>query len=185
MTSSVDTGFRHVMPIAPFLLVFVGSLATVRFRAVRVLHFAIAVLFVWTALSSLAIYPDYLAYFNEVAGGPAGGGRYLGDSNLDWGQDVLKLERFVKTRSIDEPVRVFLHTPTPVEKMGFPALDGFTQRKPSPGWYALSTTVMQGIYEEPRSRQRYEWLLKFKPVTTIGHTIFIYHITESDLKEPK
>ena len=37
------------------------------------------------------ITPDYLAFFNELAGGPGRGPEYLVDSNIDWGQDVKKL----------------------------------------------------------------------------------------------
>ena len=176
MTSSVDTGFRHVLPMAPFLLVLAGSLATVRFRGVRVMHVIVAGLVVWAALSSLAVYPDYLAYFNEAAGGPDGGWRYLGDSNLDWGQDVGKLERFVKERGIKEPVRVFLHTMTPVERLPFAAEEGRRYQTPTPGWYAVSMTEAQRIYEDSRRDKALKWLEEYEPVATLGHTIRVYHI---------
>lgn len=40
-----------------------------------------------------AVYPHYLAYFNELAGGPRNGYQSLVDSNLDWGQDLKELRR--------------------------------------------------------------------------------------------
>jgi hypothetical protein len=39
--------------------------------------------------SLVTIYPHQLAYFNELAGGPRNGHKYLLGSSLDWGQDLL------------------------------------------------------------------------------------------------
>jgi hypothetical protein len=44
--------------------------------------------------------PRYLQYFHELAGGPAGGHRWLVDSNLDWGQDLIRLRRYMEQRGI-------------------------------------------------------------------------------------
>ena len=40
---------------------------------------------------SLWRWPNYLAYFNQLAGGPSHGYRHLVDSSLDWGQDLPAL----------------------------------------------------------------------------------------------
>ena len=49
-------------------------------------------------VSVLLYHPYYLAYFNQLAGGPSGGYRVLVDSNLDWGQDLPGLVRYVIDR---------------------------------------------------------------------------------------
>ena len=49
----------------------------------------VALALLWTAFSTLSVYPHQLAYFNELAGGPEEGHRHLLGSNLDWGQDLL------------------------------------------------------------------------------------------------
>ena len=49
----------------------------------------------WTAASTLSVYPHQLAYFNEAAGGPENGHEHLLGSSLDWGQDLLHLRDFV------------------------------------------------------------------------------------------
>ena len=51
-----------------------------------------AALALWYVVGTLLVWPDYLAYFNEAAGGPANGYRWLGDSNLDWCQDQRAAE---------------------------------------------------------------------------------------------
>lgn len=183
MTSSVNSGYRHVLPMVPFLLVMVGSVATVRIPKVRVLHAVLALLVAWTVWSSLMVYPHYLTHFNELAGGPANGHRFLGDSNYDWGQDIHALGQYLKTQGVEEPVNLFLHTMS-VDNLGFPAVDGFRRKCPKPGWYALGTTVMQGIYETGQVK-RYSWLLKLKPTTVIGYTIRVYHVSQDDLDSIK
>src|SRR5206468_11421522 len=51
-------------------------------------------------------YPDFLAYFNEAAGGPRGGSRALVDSDLDWGQGLKSLSSWLAERGIAEPVNL-------------------------------------------------------------------------------
>ena len=48
-------------------------------------------------------YPNYLAYFNRIAGGPANGYKHLVDSSLDWGQDLPGLKRWLKEHDLDSP----------------------------------------------------------------------------------
>ena len=48
----------------------------------------------------LRVHPNYLAYFNEAAGGPAQGWRWLVDSNVDWGQELPGLKRYMDTNGI-------------------------------------------------------------------------------------
>lgn len=65
---------------------FAKSVRRLRRFVPRVL---VAAALLWTAGSTLCVYPHQLAYFNELAGGPENGHRHLLGSNLDWGQDVL------------------------------------------------------------------------------------------------
>lgn len=100
MTSNMNIGHRHLLPIYPFLIVFAsqaGRLLEARWRAPgreRWPAVACALLLVWVAAEGLRIYPHYLAYFNQIAGGPANGYRWLVDSNLDWGQDLKGLAEY-------------------------------------------------------------------------------------------
>jgi hypothetical protein len=61
-----------------------------------------------TAAEALRIYPHQLAYFNELAGGPAGGHTHLLGSNLDWGQDLLFIKDWYRSYGTDLPL-YFLH----------------------------------------------------------------------------
>jgi hypothetical protein len=93
MTSSINLGMRHILPIYPFLYVGVAVLATraMKSRAGLVGVAAVLVIAGVQMAECASIYPDYLAFFNAAAGGPDRGPEYLLDSNIDWGQDVKKL----------------------------------------------------------------------------------------------
>ena len=49
----------------------------------------------WAAVDSLRTWPNYLAYFNQLAGGPRNGYKHLVDSSLDWGQDLPGLKKWL------------------------------------------------------------------------------------------
>jgi hypothetical protein len=46
-------------------------------------------------LQTALVHPHYLASFNWLSGGPDRGSGHLIDSNLDWGQDLVGLRRWV------------------------------------------------------------------------------------------
>src|SRR5262249_48053724 len=104
LTSHLNIGHRHLLPMYPFLIVFASKVARLftsrrepRLRALA------AVLVAWCVAETALIYPHFLAYFNEIAGGPSGGYRWLVDSNLDWGQDLKGLARYQQQHS-EEPL---------------------------------------------------------------------------------
>src|SRR5262249_27442293 len=64
--SRMNIGIRHILAIYPFLFVFLGGAAYHLWRAGSVwTKRALVILGVWQLASSLAVYPHYLAYFNE------------------------------------------------------------------------------------------------------------------------
>jgi len=101
MISHSNVGERHLLPLYPFLFVLAaGVLLAAPVPKWRALATAAACLFLIAETAS--IHPHYLAFFNAFAGGPAGGRRYLVDSNLDWGQDVKNLKAYMDAHHIPE-----------------------------------------------------------------------------------
>ena len=94
--SRMNIGLRHILPIYPFLFVLIGGTAAELWTSkTKVKRGCLIFLALWYVWSSMSIYPHYLAYFNELAGGPQNGHRVLIDSNLDWGQDLKGLKRWM------------------------------------------------------------------------------------------
>lgn len=86
MSSGLNVGIRHLLPVLPLLTIFaaagVWSIASERKWAMIVLIAALAL----QIATSLHAYPNYLSYSNELWGGPGETYRYLANSDDDWGQ---------------------------------------------------------------------------------------------------
>lgn len=183
--SSLNIGYRHILVIVPFLILQLAALAEIpRHRttaAVPILGLAL-----WLVAGTLGIHPDYLAYFNELAGGPGEGHRYLTDSNLDWGQDLIQLRDYLEARGIEtislsyfgnvDPTEYGIqYTPLP-SHFSLGEVEGFTPFAPAPGFYAISVTNLTGQYlvEDPSVL---DWFNHQTPITSIGHSINVYHVS--------
>jgi len=101
LTRGINIGHRHLLPIYPFLFVAAGRAATWAWSSKsRRAKACVALLATWYAGAAAFIHPDYLAYFNELVGGPRNGHKILVDSSLDWGQDLKPLAGWLKQRGI-------------------------------------------------------------------------------------
>ncbi|MEO7797859.1 MAG: glycosyltransferase family 39 protein, partial [Opitutaceae bacterium] len=80
LTSHLNIGHRHILPTYPVLFILAGSLG--RWLDLRrpLLAAVLAALVSWHAVESFRIRPHYLAYFNQIVGGPQNGWRHLVDS---------------------------------------------------------------------------------------------------------
>jgi 4-amino-4-deoxy-L-arabinose transferase-like glycosyltransferase len=167
MTSPLDIGVRYVLPIyAPIALA--GAAAAM--ALLRGGHIARALAVALVALqigASLFAHPDYFPYFNLFAGREPS--RYLGDSNLDWGQDVLRLRNAVRAHHVTE-MRASLMGAADFEKLGFPTVGTADPWQPSPGWLAVS----EQSYAMARTGGGWLWLPP--AYEHIGKSIRLYSI---------
>ena len=92
---------RYVLPMYPFVHLLVGRLADPSVMRTRLARFGVPLLLLWYLGSSVSIHPHYLAYFNESIGGPSNGYRYFANSNLDWGQDLKGLKKYMDERGVE------------------------------------------------------------------------------------
>lgn len=199
--SNMNIGHRHLLPIFPFLFVMSGAL-TARWEQwqpkVRFLTATIALALIAASSSFVfrpfcTVYPHYLAYFNEFAGGPPNGYKSLVDSNLDWGQDLKGLKTGLAEAGIDETAPLYLcyFGEADPRYYGIPHINlagGYPyepQVSPlelrSPCYLAISATNLQGLFFPPELRDQYSELLKGATlVTTIGYSIFVYSVPKRD-----
>lgn len=101
----------------------------------------LALLLIWMTGSSLWVHPDYLAYFNELAGSRPE--NVLVDSDLDWGQDMKRLSK--RLQEAGPPFVTFtpLADPGLTQVLGFPPVRTSDVPVPSPGWNAVSLTQLK------------------------------------------
>ena len=100
--NALQIGFRYLLPILPMGYFMIGRLGRNWEGYSQRFKLAILVLFSWALVENLMIYPHYLSYFNEFTAGPRYGHKVLLDSNLDWGQDLPSLAKFMKENKIEK-----------------------------------------------------------------------------------
>ncbi|MGE4606345.1 MAG: glycosyltransferase family 39 protein [Myxococcota bacterium] len=175
----IPLGLRYVLPLFPLSFVFIATqLLPIEGRPMRVL---LGCACAWLGVASVQIHPHYLAYFNELSGGPARGSEYLLDANIDWGQDLSTLARYLTERG-NPPVALAYFGPEPTENYGFAAYRSVGCVR-LPGLVAISVNVMEGLYSarNPFARPKpgcYDWLREFEPVAQPGYSIRVYEIPE-------
>ncbi len=180
-SQNVNIGLRHILPIYPFIFVLIGSVPSLKIDSKRVAKRILVVGLVWYAVSAASIFPNQLAYFNEFIGGPDNGYKYLVDSNLDWGQDLPALKDFMEENSIDKiKLSYFGFSDPRYYGIDYEYLPSYYMPRTGKtdkdielkGWFAISATMLQGVYLQRRNL--YQFFKTQKPVAVLGHSIFIY-----------
>jgi hypothetical protein len=181
MISRLNIGYRHILPASPFLLVVTGS-AVLLVQRRRFAQLLLLLALAWTLISGLRQYPDYLAYFNEFVSGTGHGYSYLGDSNLDWGQDLKLLAEMVQQdggrwlvsyAGVGDPGYYGLAEDMLLDNDQ--AASMFSAANPSPGTYALSVNHLHGLLPDS---DRLDWFRRQAPDSNLGGSILIYEVQE-------
>lgn len=100
MSSGLNLGVRHILPVFVFLAILVGGACAALMESSRRWTYVVAALVLLHAISSLRVYPHYIAYANEAFGGPADTYKYLSGSNTDWGQQLKSVKQYLNDRGI-------------------------------------------------------------------------------------
>jgi hypothetical protein len=201
MRSVLNIGYRHLLPMLPFLWVYIGrtgpllvrALAVKRRRWIDVLGGALCV---WLAVGTLSIAPHYLAYFNALGGGVDGGWEHLVDSNLDWGQDLPALKMFVDQGTYSRIYLSWFGCTYPhlygldleyrllPSHFGFPypgdtAQSAYNPVHPAPGLYVIGATNLQGV--GLAGGDVFASFREQEPLARLGHSLFLYKVPPSPL----
>ncbi|MBI2413985.1 MAG: glycosyltransferase family 39 protein [Deltaproteobacteria bacterium] len=179
----VNIGIRHILPVYPFIFTLIGFVPLIRTRSARVAKTVFAFLIAWYAYSAASIYPHQLAYFNEFIGGPKNGYKYLVDSNLDWGQDLKGLKKYMDENHIDKIKLAYFGLSDPKYfGIDYEYLPSYAILEPvnvkdrvePKGFFAVSATMLQGVYLA--DRDYYKVFKSLEPVGNVGYSIFIYNL---------
>lgn len=183
--SRVDLGVRVVLPAVVFLYVVAARLAAPGCcRMIRLL--VLAGCAAWAGVAGWAAAPHQVACFNELAGGPAGGLRYVADSNVDWGQDLPQLKRYMDREGIDAVYLSYFGTDRPeAHGIRFQPLPGYGRVGPAGGEpipadaprhvLAVSANNLVGIHlPDPDT---FAWLRSRPPAAVLGGSIYVFDLT--------
>jgi len=213
----VNIAHRYLLPIYPFLYLLCGVLGAEWSRLAVLPRRCIATIGILVIMISSQfvfsppwhpqkIHPHYLAYFNEISGGPRNGYKNLVDSNLDWGQELNGLKKWLDERNITEPIWLscfgnadprwygIRHISVPKVLGGYlfessPYLASEDSGAPDkavrdflndlrPGQYlVVSATNLAAVYLGPQTRDVWQHVLaSCTYVDQVGYSLFIYRV---------
>lgn len=183
--SKKQLGLRYILPVYPFIFVCVSQILKWDLeKKIKIMLFSIiGVIYLY---SNLKVYPHYLSYFNELAGGPDSGWKYLTNSNIDWGQDLKGLKKYIDDNKVSDVILSYYGITDPhyykidyqdlVVSMMFNRTGRINSLEPQKEILAISVNNLQSAYFY--DKQLFQWLKERKPDAKIGYSIFVYDITD-------
>ena len=173
LLSHSNSGERHLLPLYPFLFVFAAAML-LRTPLSKWRLAAAAGLAALLILETGSVHPHYLAFFNALAGGPAGGRQYLVDSNLDWGQDAKNLKAYLDAHRIPEACVAYNGRADldyyGIRRRALPELPNVEMTDRLDCVAAISVTYL-AIYHD-----RFAGLDELQPDARIGYSIYVYDL---------
>jgi hypothetical protein len=171
-----NIGLRRILPAYPFAILVAAQ--AVRLDVPRTPKAAVlAALAIWQVVSVVRIAPHHLSYFNELAGGPTRGPLWLDDSNIDWGQDLPSLRRWLDAHP-GLPVRFEYFGAARPETYGIelPTMDEATEIcAPQDAVYVVSAHMLVFFDKIARVRgPQCSWLRRYHPVDRIAYSMYVY-----------
>ncbi|MBI2064932.1 MAG: glycosyltransferase family 39 protein [Candidatus Yanofskybacteria bacterium] len=195
ITANLNIGVRHLMPTYGFVFILLaGQISKIYGRIFNKKNLTaycllLTALFTWYLYENISVYPYYLTYFNQIAGGPSGGYRYVVDSNLDWGQDLKRLAMWTERNSVNRInldyfgwADASFYLPNSYQSLWagkYRNANEFLADNPNGGYIAVSASFFMGSITSPE--KSYAWLNDYTPVTVIGNSIFVWHILPLNL----
>jgi tetratricopeptide (TPR) repeat protein len=186
MSSGMNIGVRHILPMYLFLSVLIGGAAAILIKRDRRWAYAVVVLLAYQAASTVRIYPAYMAYANELWGGPSQTYKLLSDSNADWGQQLKDVKHYLDTHNIKDCWFIyFAEGPVNANYYGvpcklLPTMDSMWVHEELQAPRAIDGTVLisagdlSGFEFGPGELNPYEQFKSLKPKAVIDYSVFVY-----------
>jgi hypothetical protein len=186
MTVGMNIGVRHILVVYVFLYVLIGGAMWTLIRRSRKWAYAVGVLLLVHAASSLFAFPNYIAYANELWGGPSQTHKYLTDSNADWGQQLKSVKQYLDQRGVKECW--FVYFAAGVAEPGYygipckplPTINTLWLNEPIEvptsinGPVLISASNLSGLEFGPGSLDPYGQFKLLKPTAVIDHGVFVF-----------
>jgi hypothetical protein len=192
MRVRVDRGIRHILCVYFFLAIVAGYGAARLWAAQSVWHrparIVLIGLLAWQIASTSRSHPDYLAYFNEIAGQHPEKFLLWG-CDYDCGQDTGQLARLLQEYKVSR-VALRVYTSADFARLGFPPFQILNPYEQKDGWVAASVSAIStgdthwawpGTESAPtiwhdNHPDAFRWLMTCQPFARVGRTIFLYEV---------
>jgi hypothetical protein len=185
--AKLNIGVRHLLPVFPFTFILVAYVLSLILKPpfLKIKYAIFGAFLLWQVVSVFSVYPHFIAYFNELAGGPNNGYLYVVDSNLDWGQDLKRLKTWLDNNGVNKIYLDYFGGGNTEYYLKEKFLPWWGERNPGElpkgSYLAVSASQLQGGrgmpvkgYDGPTGF--YDWLNAYNPVAKIGYSIFVYKV---------
>jgi len=173
-----DLGVRYLIPCYPFGFIFTGRVGALLTRAKPRAAAAIVAALGWLAIDFVAVSPDHLSYFNEIAGGPRRGPEWLDDSNVDWGQGLIELREYLEERGLrDYSLCYFGALPPRHYDIDGDLIPWSDALKPPRKTLILSghfVARVRGVLRLEYGDGPENWIAHAEPTAVVGHAYWVY-----------
>jgi 4-amino-4-deoxy-L-arabinose transferase-like glycosyltransferase len=184
MSGRLDLGMRYILPILPALYVLAGFVIGTVTSAVAAkdrtaLSAFVLALLVWHTGECVMTWPNYIGYFNEFVRHRDDADAYLIDSNLDWGQDLKRLSKWVAANHVPRIRIDYFGGGSPAYYMGARAVEWRAPRPQPlpPGYFALSKHFYRAsFYYRDFGLDYDQYLAGARKVATINGSIDVYEV---------
>jgi 4-amino-4-deoxy-L-arabinose transferase-like glycosyltransferase len=191
LASHLDIGIRYLLPALPAAHLLLAGLVVPAVQAGRWLRLAVVLLAVAYAGATLSAHPHYLPFFNTLAGGPAGGWRYLANSNSDWGQDLPLLARWLQQEDVaGERIHLAYFGHLDPARYGIDYV--LPPDQPQPGIHVVSLNLLLGLpyvvvdhghwvllgQDLVRQQHEFSWLRERTPVARLGESLWVFRVPD-------
>lgn len=181
--SPLNIGVRHILPTFPFIYILISKPIVEWIKNGVFKKIIISILLFWMTLEIIFVYPYFLSYYNQFAGGWKIGYKIATDSNYDWGQDLKRLRDWTAQNGVSKIYLDYFGGGSPdyyFSERYMPPLTSFyfgTTHEPwryekgpppSGSYFAISANSLVG------AEDLYYWLKNKKPVARAGSSIFIF-----------
>jgi hypothetical protein len=170
-------GVRYLLPVFTLFIIFSSALVHF-FTDRKYMKWAVWVLLGWHVTTSLAAFPNHLAYFNEFVGGSKNGTDWLDDSNVDWGQELKALKKALDERGIGT---VTLMSFSPYDNPEYYGIHCI--RPPQDDWVNIFSHPEPGIYVVSAhwlARAKgmgFDWKSRYPIIANLGNSMFVFQIS--------
>jgi tetratricopeptide (TPR) repeat protein len=186
MSSGMNIGVRHILPMYLFLYVLIGGASWILIQKNRRWISVIVALLVFQAISTSRSYPAYLAYANELWGGPSQVHYLLSDSNSDWGQQLKDVKHYLDQRGIKDCWFIYFaegvvdasYYGIPCKPL--PTADSLWVKEPANAPPAIDGTVLisagdlSGFEFGAGPLNPYEQFKSLQPTAVIDYGVFVF-----------
>jgi hypothetical protein len=181
LTSGMNIGVRHILPVYPFFIVAAAVGAVWLARKFKLFRFVLIALLLFHAAAAVRTAPDYMGFANDFWGGSDNTYKIFRDPNLDFGSN----NKFVKEYLERENITDCWFAP----QGNFELIAATQPCRLLPGSFGLNasdqpaapvppviegTVLLTAMVFPPRGGREYLPVMQTEPVARIGSSVFVY-----------